>query len=1240
MTPTKPLPEGPIHVDATATDAAGNTSQPGTLDLTIDTTAPDYSKLAITGVLDNVGDITGNVKNGGETDDTHPVISGTGTAGDIVTVYTKDSTGNHVIGSATVGADGTWSLKPELPLVSGLNALTAVETDPAGNATVPSAPYNVTVDVGAPAAPAIVSVYDDVGPYVGFLQKGAVTDDNQPTFSGTAQPGSTVKLYDSNGLVIGSGATDASGNWTITTDKLADGLHNITATATNSVGTESAHTGIWPLTVDTGAPANTTLVITDDVGPVTGPLHNGDTTDDNQPTFSGQAEPGGKVIVYDDGKQIGEADVDPSGNWEFTPTTPLVDGPHDFSTEVLDPAGNSSGQGNPTHITIDTSGVIVSITHVIDDVGSITGDIALHGVTDDTRPDIVGTGKVGAIVTIKDGDTVLGSTTVDASGNWSFTPSSDLAEGKHSIIATAVDLTGSTGSSSVFDFTVDTTAPAKPTIDQVYDDVGSIQGPIPNGGVTDDSTPTLSGKAEPGSTVAVYDNGEKLGSVTADPSGNWEFTPTTPISEGPHAFTVDATDKAGNTSPTSDPFSITTDYTAPTAPVITGVLDSVGEVTGNVSNGDQTDDSRPVISGTGTAGDLIVVSTTDSTGTHVLGSTTVAADGTWKLQPSTPLVSGSNAFTAVETDPAGNTSVPSNTYSIDLISTPPAAPVIVSVLDDVGPYTGFLQKGDVTDDNQPTFSGTAQPGSVVKLYDTDNTLIGSGTTDAKGVWTITTDPLADGLHNVTATATNSIGQVSAPTGIWPFTVDTTAPANTTLVITDDVGPVTGPLHNGDTTDDNQPTFSGQAEPGGKVIVYDNGQPIGSAAVDPSGNWEFTPTTPLVDGPHDFSTEVLDPAGNSSGQGSPTHIIIDTSGVIVSITHVIDDVGSITGDIALHGVTDDARPDIVGTGKAGAIVTIKDGDTVLGSTTIDAKGNWSFTPSSDLAEGLHNITATAVDLTGNTGSSSVFDFTVDTTAPAKPTIDQVYDDVGDIQGPIPNGGVTDDSNPTLSGKAEPGSTVTVYDNGQPLGSVTADHYKQVGVGVRGSVVAHPGGINFSQNQGETLAVLEAKGAEGATINSNVGAKVAGNGYAVVGGLTPYRQNSVEIDPKGTSKDVELQVTSQTVAPRYGSVVMLKYPTVSGAPVLMTVTRDDGQGIPLGAEVLDTKGNSLSMVGQGSRIFLRGLEPKGELLVKWGEGSGQRCQINYQLPENSNKDAPFLKADATCHAVLGTPQVAQR
>lgn len=201
----------------------------------------------------------------------------------------------------------------------------------------------------------------------------------------------------------------------------------------------------------------------------------------------------------------------------------------------------------------------------------------------------------------------------------------------------------------------------------------------------------------------------------------------------------------------------------------------------------------------------------------------------------------------------------------------------------------------------------------------------------------------------------------------------------------------------------------------------------------------------------------------------------------------------------------------------------------------------------------------------------------------------------------------------------------------------DGYKQAGFGARGSIVAHPGGINFSQNQGETLAILEAKGAEGASVNSNVGAKVAGNGYAVVGGLTPYRQNDIEIDPKGTSKDVELQVTSQSVAPRFGSIVMLKYPTTTGAPVLMTVKRDDGEVIPLGAEVLDAKGNNLSMVGQGGRIFLRGLEPTGQLQVKWGDGPGKSCGINYQLPKENAKDASFLKVEEICRAILDKPAI---
>ncbi|NNN28749.1 Ig-like domain-containing protein, partial [Pseudomonas nitroreducens] len=277
-----------------------------------------------------------------------------------------------------------------------------------------------------------------------------------------------------------------------------------------------------------------------------------------------------------------------------------------------------------------------------------------------------------------------------------------------------------------------------------------------------------------------------------------------------HNFTVDATDKAGNTSVKSDVFNLTTDYTPPdySKLAITGVLDSVGEVTGNVVNNGSTDDTRPVISGTGTAGDTIFVYDKDSTGNHQVGSAIVDASGHWSLTPTAPLISGVNELTAVERDPAGNTTAPSAKYSVTVVTVGPAVPTIESVFDDVGPYTGFLQKGDVTDDSQPTFKGTSDAGTTVKLYD-GSTLIGSAVTDANGSWSIITSALADGLHNVTATATDPIGQVSAPTGIWNFSVDTTAPANVTgLAVTDNVGAVTGPLHAGDTTDDNRPVFSG------------------------------------------------------------------------------------------------------------------------------------------------------------------------------------------------------------------------------------------------------------------------------------------------------------------------------------------------------------------------------------------------------------------------------------------------
>ncbi|KNH24363.1 hypothetical protein, partial [Pantoea vagans] len=86
---------------------------------------------------------------------------------------------------------------------------------------------------------------------------------------------------------------------------------------------------------------------------------------------------------------------------------------------------------------------------------------------------------------------------------------------------------------------------------------------------------------------------------------------------------------------------------------------------------------------------------------------------------------------------------------------------------------------------------------------------------------------------------------------WSFTVDTTAPdtdafTDSSMTLTDDVGPVRGEIADGATTDDARPTYSGSVSTAGiaqgvvSVNIYDNGELIGSAAVDADGKWSWTP----------------------------------------------------------------------------------------------------------------------------------------------------------------------------------------------------------------------------------------------------------------------------------------------------------------------------------------------------------------------------------------------------------------
>ncbi|WP_333681106.1 fimbria/pilus outer membrane usher protein [Dyella sp.] len=174
------------------------------------------------------------------------------------------------------------------------------------------------------------------------------------------------------------------------------------------------------------------------------------------------------------------------------------------------------------------------------------------------------------------------------------------------------------------------------------------------------------------------------------------------------------------------------------------------------------------------------------------------------------------------------------------------------------------------------------------------------------------------------------------------------------------------------------------------------------------------------------------------------------------------------------------------------------------------------------------------------------------------------------------------------------------------------YQQFNAGASGSLVVHGGGLTFGPPSGDTIGIVDAPNAAGATVANSQGAKVNGSGYAIVPNLMPYQLNSVALDPKGADAGLEMKSTTANVAPRAGSVVKLKYETTHGHAVMVETTLPDGQPVPFGAEVLDAEGHSIGVAGQGSRLFVRDLPASGTLTVKWGEGVAESCRIDVQLP----------------------------
>ena len=386
----------------------------------------------------------------------------------------------------------------------------------------------------------------------------------------------------------------------------------------------------------------------------------------------------------------------------------LVDSAKNIEDHIDDEAVRHASEArltdNPATLTTATRsilaglGIITNLDITAPDAPMITGFVTDSGtpsdhLTNDSTPQLQGTGEVGATITVFQGVNKLGSTTVDGTGHWAYQVGS-LSDGLYSYTATATDVAGNISSAtSAYDITVDTAKPVL-AIAGFATDSGK-----PNDHLTNDSTPQLQGTGEVGATIAVFQGVNKLGTAIVDSTGHWTYQVGS-LSDGLYNYTATATDAAGNISSATSAYAITVDTVKPVL-AITGFATDSGTINDHLTN-----DATPLLQGTGEIGSTIAIYQ-DAT---QLGTTVVGKDGTWSYQVDA-LTNNAYNFAATATDAAGNTSNATSSYAIKVDTAAPSAPAITHFITDSGTINDHL-----TNDSSPQLQGTGEIGSTIAVY--------------------------------------------------------------------------------------------------------------------------------------------------------------------------------------------------------------------------------------------------------------------------------------------------------------------------------------------------------------------------------------------------------------------------------------------------------------------------------------------------------------------------------------------
>nr|WP_314493774.1 BapA/Bap/LapF family large adhesin [uncultured Pseudomonas sp.] len=1020
-------------IDAIAVDANGQNSIPTSVTAP-DITAPDEPTQLVVSA-----------------DGT--VLSGRGEPGSTVRVL--DAQGNQ-IGSAVVNAAGSFAVPLDPPQTAG-QTLAVTAQDTAGNvsdsAVVTAPNVEAPVDVTAPDAPTNL-----------VISPGG----NQ--LNGRGEAGSTVNVRDAQGNLIGTGIVAADGSFNVALNPAVIDGSALQVDLTDAAGNVSQPGSV--LSPDLTAPAPLTdLVVANGV------------------TLTGTGESGATVQVRDaQGNLIGTGIVGADGSFTLTLSPAQANGEF-IDVRQTDAAGNTSV---PLAFQAPDITAPAAVTNVV---------VGADGVT------LSGRGEAGATVQVRDANgNLIGTGTVAANGTFVLTLNTPVAAGQ-AVALTQTDAAGNV--SADLDFTVPATpAPASPTglvlnadgtelsgtatpgnrvevraadgtllgnavaaadgtftitlqpaqangelIDAVAIDANG-QSSIPTSltapDITAPSVPSVlvvsadgasvTGRGEPGSTVRVLDaQGNQIGSAVVNAAGSFAV-PLDPPQTAGQALSVTAEDAAGNvstpagtTAPNLEP---PVDVTPPQAPLDLALAPNGVRLTGSGEANAQ-------------------VQVRDGQG-NLVATATVGADGRFSLDLAPAVIDGSTLRVTL-VDAAGNVSAPTLITSRDL--TAPEQPSDLQLID-----------GDL-------LSGAGEIGAQVEVRDAAGVLIGSGSVDADGRFSLTLDTPQLNGEPLDVRLIDAAGNSSSPLVFQA--PDSTAPDLVGNIVVSADGLL----------------IAGRGEAGATVSVRDtNGQLLAIGVVGVDGNFllplteailpgsalTFVQTdaagltsvpvnylVPLTPPPLSPSDLVLAADGSSlSGSATPgtTVQVRDANGEILSSVgvgaegrfEVVLDPPQANGEplqvVVVNGegnaslpvpivAPDITAPDapsallvsadgrtVIGRAEAGSQVQVRDAQgNLLGSAQANAAGSFSVTLQPAQVTG-QPLQVSATDNAGNTSpagsvTAPQIDVPVDTTPPAVPTALAISLDGA-----------------TLSGRGEVGATVRVLNaEGQVLaeGQVALD-----------------------------------------------------------------------------------------------------------------------------------------------------------------------------------------------------------